>query len=432
MKRISILLVSVIIALCLGACSESNYIDSNTNSDSNNASNSASGNKKIQNNKIIKAQDKLENKLLKKISKSKVETLDSSKRAIKLLNYALKDKSKNAMVSPLSAELILQLSMNGMTDDCRNDFEKYFGKTLADINEYNKNYIDKSNKDNSLSIANSVWVRDYLIKSLDENVSNTVKDVYKSEIQSFDNSSLNKINNWVSDKTNKLIPSIIDEISDDMISILINAIYFKGEWEKEFSVDDTKSENFILADNSTVKSDLMHDETDIYYENKDATGFSKYYKEGYKFTAILPNDINKFDINKFDINKFFSSYEPSKYDYEVDIKIPKFEYGTEIKLKDLILELGLDKLLKDDSLSPMFKDDISAGVSEIIQRTFIKMDEKGTEAAAVTGMMIKNTSIKQKDIKQVKVYLNKPFYYLITDKDNNIIFIGYVANPTLK
>lgn len=348
----------------------------------------------------------------------------SYERALKTLSL-IKDKNKNVCISPLSIEMALSLAANGMDDSGRNTIESFLGLNIDDLNANNYEYLNGKQDDETLSIANSVWVKENYSDVINEDFSKDIKDYYKSDIGTFDTSP-DKINTWVSENTHGMIPSILDKISENLRAVLVNAVYFDGKWVEPFEEYQVAEEDFTLLDGTTVKANIMTGEVSTYMENAQATAFKKDYENGYSFIGILPKDQDKFDIETFNMHTLL---ETSTSEYSVLVKIPKFESSFSTSLVDVLTQLGMGDIFRADSMSRILNSDEALGISEVVHKTAIKMNEEGTEASAVTGVMVEMSAMRpEKEEKQV--YLNRPFMYAIMDNSSNqILFIGTVNNP---
>lgn len=348
-------------------------------------------------------------------------------RAFKMLGM-LDNDSKNVMISPLSIETALSMAVNGMDDKARSLMEGYLGNNKDLLNELNKEYLDSklsnSDEDNVISIANSLWVKDTFKDNINDEFKQTLKNNYTADIETFNNSP-EPINSWVSDKTNGMIPTIIDEIPENLSSILLNAVYFNGVWQEPFNTEQLEDGKFIGKDRTEADCTYMNDNIFSYMENSQATAFRKNYDGGYSFIGILPKAETNFDISTFNMATLL---ETETHEYEVLVKIPKFEseYGT--SLKNTLTDLGLGDIFRTNSMSKVLDIPDPTGISDIVHKTAIKMNEEGTEASAVTGIMMETMGVTvQKEQKQV--YLDKPFIYAIMDDSSNqILFLGTINN----
>ena len=345
------------------------------------------------------------------------------------------ENEENFMISPVSLSLALGMTYNGAEDETKTAFENTLNYTAFDsdeINALNKEII--SNLANSSSgslfeIANSIWIKNSF--PVKEDFINTNKNYYNAEVEKLDFSdanSVNIINNWVSDKTHQKIPEIIDGISNESVMFLINALYFKSDWKYTFKEENTIELPFY-GENNTENVKTMHLTADLsFYENEVFTSVKLPYKnDKYSMTVFLPSE-NKEISNIVDAltNENWLNWNNSYSTEEVALALPKFKFSYKKQLKTPLSDLGLAVAFSNSanfsgiSNTPLF-------ISFVLQKTFIEVDEKGTESAAVTVVGIETTSTGSSN---KIVTLNKPFLFTITEKETgSICFIGKVGMP---
>lgn len=346
-------------------------------------------------------------------------------RAFKIISL-LDKQDQNTMISPLSIEMALSMATNGMDENAKSTLENYLGQEINLLNSLSKEYLDLKDgaEDKVISIANSLWVTEGFKDSINADFKNILEENYSAEVNTF-NTSPDTINNWVSNKTNGMIPTIIDDIPNDLSSILLNAVYFDGKWVEPFTDSQLEEGKFNSRDNTELDCTYMNGLVNSYMENSQATAFRKEYNDGYSFIGILPKYADKFDISTFNMQTLL---ETETAEYDVVIKIPKFESSYTTSLKQTLEHLGLYDIFRANAMSKILDIDAPTGISDIVHKTAIKMNEQGTEASAVTGIMVKTTGIALPK-EQKQVYLDRPFMYAILDNSNNqILFLGTVNN----
>jgi serpin B len=348
------------------------------------------------------------------------------------------DAQKNVMVSPLSVSQALSMAINGAGGNTFTQMQQVLGFSdfsLLDVNECNQtiagSLVDHDPKV-KIEIANSIWYRnDFTPKStfISDN-----KKYYGAEVSSYDpakpDAAKDNMNNWVDNKTNGKIDKIIDEVTPDNVMFLINAIYFKAKWKSEFKKKDTRQESFSL-DNGTVKKvETMIGEVKLGYYNEEKFSIIKLPYGAGKFNLLiyLPEDgytttdiaaeIEKTDLGK--LNALGLA--------ERDLWLPKFEFSYENKLNDELIALGMP-----DALDPVIADfsgisDMALFISKVMHKTYIKTDEEGTEAAAVTSVSFDMTSVGPEGI----IKVDHSFLFAIVEEDTqSILFMGRVVDPSI-
>ncbi len=355
---------------------------------------------------------------------------------INLFQKTITEK-ENSLVSPLSVLLALAMTANGADTETLTQMETVLAGDikLADLNEYLYSYSKSlpSESKSKFNIANSIWFRDnesQLVVEKDflqKNADYYHAAIYKS---AFDNQTLNEINNWVKDKTDGLIDSILDEIDSDTVMYLINAIIFDAEWKTVYSLENVYQDTFITEDGEKQTTDFMRSEESLFIDDGKATGFIKPYAgDNYSFVALLPNEGISIEnyINSLTGDKLIKTIQ-SASSQMVNASLPKFSYDYKITMNDALKEMGMPL-----GFSPTQADFNRLGrspmgniyIGEVLHKTFIAVDELGTKAGAVTKVEMKAESA----IEMKNVILNRPFVYAIIDQSTNLpLFIGTVVN----
>ncbi len=345
------------------------------------------------------------------------------------------ETEENFMISPVSLSLALGMTYNGADGDTKTAFENVFkyNKSTQEINDFNKNLITKlsSSQDGSvMEIANSIWIeQNFPVKN---NFIQTNQTYFDAEVQNLDFSnvnSVNTINSWVSGKTHDKIPEIITEISPDAVMFLINALYFNASWKYEFDPEDTESAVFNTGSGTKNVEMMTHTSTLAFAQNDLFTSVVlPYEQEKFSMVILLPNEGKSTDdiadeLNQENWNNRQNAYDSTK----IALYLPKFKLSYKNKLNDELIELGLGNAFSPTLANFSKISDISTFISFVLQKTFIDVNEEGTEAAAVTIVGIEYTSIGE-GAREFNV--NKPFIYLIKENlTGSICFMGKVGSP---
>lgn len=350
------------------------------------------------------------------------------------------EPEKNVMISPLSVSLALAMTYNGADGDTKEAMEETLelaGLTTDQINENYKILIDAlSSVDPKvlMSIANSIWYKHTF--SVEQDFININQNYYYAEVSPldfYDPNAVNTINNWVADKTNDLIMEVLDYIPADAVMYLINAIYFKGIWEFEFDEADTEEESFYLSDGTTKDVPMMVQEESFNYLSNDVIQAVEmpYGSGNYSMIVLLPqtgktlNDVVDALTNE-NWNSWLGEFRKEE---KVVIHLPKFKFEYKNLLNDELITMGMgiafDPFNADFSkINP----DRQLYISRVIHKSFIEVNEEGTEAAAVTVVEIFETSAGGETF--IPFYVNQPFLFAIKEQyTNSIIFIGKVMDP---
>jgi len=347
----------------------------------------------------------------------------------------------NVFISPLSIYYALGMTYNGAAGETAEEMENTLHLPEGTSEEINSSfetlmeYLLGLDPDVTLQIANSIWYRDTW--TFKETFLNICKDYFSAEISGLDfndPSSVDTINNWVDENTNHKIDNIIDSIDRETVMFLINAIYFNGTWKYEFDSDMTEEKDFYLTDGNTTKCNTMVQTAELkYMSNDDFQAVNLPYGNGnYVMTIILPNsnaNINSIieEVNSTNWELWMSQMETKKG----TVYLPKQKFAYEKKLKDALRSLGMRKAFLDfEANFSNMNATAQLFISEVKHKSFIEMNEEGTEAAAVTSVGIDFTTIDEKGEIDFTMNMNRPFIYAIQDiNTNTLLFVGLLNVP---
>lgn len=416
MKRINCLLLSCILLLCLTAC-KSSQIQS---TDLTGTIDSDSVQKRSSDDQFIASQMSF---------------------AVKLFQSSVQeDANKNVLISPLSVMPALAMTANGADGETKTEMESVLAKdvSIEELNEYLHTYIDSlpSNKDSKLQLANSIWYRDSEGLTINEDFLQKNADYYDAQIYTseFNEQTLKDINTWVNENTDGMIEQILNQIDPAAVMYLINALCFDAEWETPYESYQVRDNTFTSIDGEKQQIAMMYGDESFYLSDEKATGFIKDYKDGaYRFVALLPNeDVSITDyISGLTYDSLLQTLQNAE-ETAVETGLPKFEGEYEITLNDILKTMGMPSAFdsKKADFSKMGTSDVgNLYIDFVLHKTFISVDELGTEAGAATvvAMMSESAAIPEQTKKQV--VLNRPFVYMILDGETNLpIFIGTVMN----
>lgn len=362
--------------------------------------------------------------------KQQVVHSDFSMKFLKLEN----DK-QNMIYSPLSIKYALKMLNEGANGNTKTQIENVIGE--QNLTRYN-------NIDKVLSLANGLYIRDNYSKYVKDDYRKILTEKYNAEIiyDSFNNA--NNINNWIEKKTLGIIKNMLPDESvqnPNNKMLLINALAIDMEWENPFDLEDTRGSDFYLEDGSSMNATTMHLETSSdsvsYYKDKDITALAMDLKEyndtQLEFVAIMPEEnlsdyVETFTIDKVD-NIIKKLTLASKTKNGVDISIPRFSFDYDLKLKNDLIKLGITDAF-DANLADFSKMSYTGlYVNDALHKANIDFTEKGIKAAAVTVICMTDAIALVED-KPIEINIDKPFLYVIRDKNTGEIwFVGTVYEP---
>ena len=348
------------------------------------------------------------------------------------------ETKENLFISPFSVSMALSMTLNGAAGTTKTGMENtlgFGGKQASQINDYNmflSEQLQGIDKNVIFTIANSIWYRNSF--TIIPSFITTNHVYYNAEVTPLDfnsPSAVSTINNWVSAKTNKAIPTIIDRISSDKVMYLINALYFKGSWKSKFDGSKTSDQNFNKEDLSVIKCKMMNQESTYRCFVRDTlSAIEMPYGQGnFVMTVLVPGTGKTTSglIAGFNADNW-EKWNDAMASNKVQVSLPRFKMSYENTLNDL-----LSSMVMADAFNPIVADftgiNTGAGlyISEVKHKTMIDVNEEGTTAAAVTSVGVSTTAIQI----PLVININKPFVFVISEKTTGaILFTGRIMDPT--
>jgi len=345
---------------------------------------------------------------------------------------------KNTFFSPLSLNMALGMLYNGASGETRTEMAEALGMadfTETEINEYYlkmTSALQESDPLTGLSIANSIWYRSgFPVKQPFIDINQHYFDAMVKDLDFSKPSAVDSINNWCAEKTKNKIKEIIEgPIDSDIMMYLMNALYFKGEWMMTFNEDNTKKAVFTTSDNQKLETAIMEQTTYFpYYADKDVRCVElPYGNRAFSMVIVLPE--NNMDIEQLidylDAEKWQNIVDNLENWVNIQLKLPRFKVECDIPLNAPVKNIGMNRIFSGgfEHIS-----DFELYVSGIIQKTVVEVNEKGTEAAAVTSLGF-CTSAGDEPPPPLPFFANRPFLYLIKEKSTGVIlFIGRLDKP---
>lgn len=362
---------------------------------------------------------------------------------------------KSFVYSPLSITYVLGMVNDAATGMTEKELEQVLGfheGGIQAVNEYCKKMVDglpKVDEKVTLNMANAIFLNKiYTLKEQFQKDMQTYFDAKAEALDFTDPQTLNHINGWCDEKTKGMIPTILDKVDPAAVSYLLNAIYFKADWASKFDKKNTKEETFTTEDGKT-KLPLMHQNVLIQYVNNGTFSAVKIpYGNGmWNMTVLLPEEgkttddvINLISAGGIDNGGVFCEIEDgiaTMYAYnfaphEVDLKLPRFETNSDTDGLDI--NLGLIGLLQKMGINLVFDPSLAevpnmcerpVYISMMRQKAAIKVNEEGSEAAAVTIAGVKFESAAPVENPKATFHANRPFVYVIQESSSGVIlFVG--------
>ncbi len=357
--------------------------------------------------------------------------------AVRLFQNSLTE-GENTLVSPLSVMCALAMTANGANGDTLGEMETVLGLSADELNALFRTMMNRLNMEEEglrFHLANSIWFTDDERFTVNRDFLQTNADYYGAGVYRapFNDSTLKDINDWVNDNTDGMIPSILDEIPDEAVMYLINALAFDGEWAVPYEEYQVSPGDFTLEDGTKKTVDFMRSQEDVYLENGDTTGFIKYYKGGkYAFAALLPKEgttVSDYAAS-LDGDRLVRILNSAR-NTAVETALPKFETSYDTELSDVLKAMGMPTAFDGKTADFTGLGTSTAGnifISRVLHKTYISVSEQGTKAGAATAVeMVDECAMEYVEPK--RVILDRPFIYMLIDCETNLpFFIGALAD----
>ncbi|MCT1576835.1 serpin family protein [Oceanobacillus kimchii] len=350
------------------------------------------------------------------------------------------NEEDNIFVSPISIWLAVSMAYNGADGDTKDEMTNALQLgdiDLQTLNEHNASMMDQvSNHDDvELNILNSIWLRPKF--TFLEDFEQQVTESYNPELGPL--TTKEPMNEWVSEKTNGKITNLIEKVDEDHVAFLLNATYFNGNWKYPFDENNTDNDSFNLDESSITEVPFMSlDEKLFYWENDEFQLVALPYGEegNIQMEVFLPNESIRLQefVNKLTLEDW-QNWRESMQETVGSLKMPKFSLEYESELQDFFQALGMEKAFDQNiaDFSNMIDPAQLRGnlyISKIMHKTFLEVDERGTEAAGATSVEMKEESAIVSPA-PFQMEINRPFLLTISDNETDtILFMGMIHEPT--
>ena len=370
----------------------------------------------------------------------KIPTGSSSTNfALKLFSAAPNKANENVLVSPFSAFAALSMTLNGASGMTRQQMAGVLGinaGAVDELNQKNKALFAalNANKDVRLEIANAIYAdsRTPFEKSFIE----LCRNFYGAEVHNADfadPATVKAINSWCETKTHGKIDKILDQLTPLEKMVLLNAIYFKGTWLHQFTKAFTKDDKFTLGSGEQIPVKMMHQLQDcLYYKGNNFAAVSlPYVGQQQSMFIFLPD--HKVDLAALQAGLTQDNWTNWMQAFrmaDIDLSVPRFKISYSARLNDALASMGMPDAFVEGSadFSNMIKQPTL--VSRVLQKTYMDVNEEGTEAAAVTAVVMATRCAVMRPEPVVEFRVDRPFIAAIVDNQSKeILFIGTIVKP---
>ena len=347
------------------------------------------------------------------------------------------------MLSPLSLLYALGMTANGAAGETLVQMEDvlYGGISAEEANAYFLNYMQKVSDGAggvSLDIANSIWfnsrnehfvVRDTFL--------NTNRNYYGAGVFGRDflaPETVTEVNTWVSDNTDGMIPSVISELRESDLMLLINTVLFDGKWERTYGEEDIREMYFTAYDGTFSEAKMLCSEESMHFSLGQGKGFVRPYAERYSFVGILPDDgVDVYDyaasLTGDDLIDSVTDAMENPQGKDALVRIPEFTFDYDTEASDALISLGMtDAFSADADFGRLGESENGMCIGSVIHKTRIELSRSGTKAAAVTAVLVTGSCAPIDYEPPVQIYLDRPFVFAITDNETGLpLFLGIVT-----
>jgi len=348
----------------------------------------------------------------------------------------LKTSEDNVFISPSSMMIALGMTLNGATNNTLAQMLETLHMSDYTLEEFNDalravQLVLINRQNSTLNMTNSIWIRDRFEERVLPSFIERNKKYYGAMVAvgDFDDPQMTKdINRWVSDATKKRIPTAIDEPIDPLtVMFLINTLYFNADWATEFDKADTRKQMFYGKANKEV--DMMSAVLTLGYSDVEG---KKVVLLPYKDPDLTMMIIMDDSSDAYSADQLIQlAQQAQKNPKSVWLNLPKVLIETKVDGKKLLQQLGMIDAFEPNiaDFSEMAKDALLTGlhIADVTQKTFLSIGEKGTEAAAMTKVEMRDESAPMFDVEMI---VDRPFTIVILDTRHSLIsFMGYIQNP---
>ena len=343
---------------------------------------------------------------------------------------AQKKQCKNTLIAPFSVSMALAMAMNGAENETLQEMQQVLGgHSVETLNAYNLNWrVNLSrNQKSKLQIANSIWIRDVQgFEAKDTFLAANTK-YYNAQVfkAPFNEIGKTAINRWVKEKTDGMIPQLMDELRPETMMILINALALDAPWADPYAEHQVKDGIFHSADGKEEKAKMMASTEYSYLEGEGAIGFTRKYLGGqFAFGVLLPTEQSLEDYVSSLDGETLMNILNNKQSTIVRAQLPQFSSEFDISMNEVLKAMGMPSAF-EGGFGKMSNDDLFIG--EVLHKATIEVNEDGTRASAATAISMNKSSAPVDEPKVVT--LDRPFLYFIYDCETNLpIFIGTLTS----
>jgi serine protease inhibitor len=394
-------------------------------------------------------QSETKSEIAKPAAGAKGATLVQSENSFGLATYrTLGDTAptKNLFISPFSMHTCLHLVFNGAAGKTATEMGRVLGLSKDEQDKQNQEFVQLNEELQPIkgsdspafvfSTANAIWANNDV--KLQPTFASTSKSIFGAEVRNLDfgkSESVSAINSWVSDETHGKIAKILDKLTADETLVAVNAAYFKARWKTVFNKQWTKDADF-KAPAGAKKVSMMDARGSFHYLENDQMQAIELPYEGGKTSLVvfLPKDKTNLDDLRHSLS--LTNWDAWVNKMEVspgELFLPKFTTQYQVFCRDFLTGAGMkDAFSKSADFSQMVLAPATTRLSQVVHKTFVKVDEEGTEAAAATAVVERALSLLvEHEAEPFKMVVDRPFFFAVMNwKTHAILFVGQITDPS--
>ena len=343
----------------------------------------------------------------------------------------------NRLLSPVSILCALGMVLGGAQGETRSQMEAALGISCEALDAFLGPWLSAlaAEEESALRAADGIWIADRPDLRIAEAFLTRNRECYGAAVEQcpFDAAALARINDFVSRHTDGMIPELLNGLSEEAVMVLVNALAFEADWETPYREDEVRHGVFRPETGKEQEAEFLHHREKVFLSDENTTGFMKYYADRrYAFAALLPAEGMKLEdyVSSLTGEKLLGLLEGAKQT-PVETVTPKFETAYSVELTEALNALGMtdvfDAGLADLSALGTCDNGDNLFIGQVVHKTFLKLDEKGTRAGAATAVTVYASSAEMNP--PPRVVLDRPFVYLLLDTETNLpLFIGIVSD----
>lgn len=345
---------------------------------------------------------------------------------------SLLQEEKNTIYSPLSLTYVLGMLETGLEGTGKEELENYYGISQEELELYLTSVLENNKGYEAMHLSNSIWIdQKHKVNTDTLQEIADIYDAYSYKTDFTSQKSLDEIHDYIYHETNEMISMQLEPDPDSAI-LLLNVIAVESKWSIDFQ-EDTTIDTFTLKNGNEISTSFIkgRNSNGNYIKTEAYEMADIPLMNGFQLRVVLPAEDSAVSALLADSNLLSSIMNKNFMDantYDLTIHLPKFKIESEFHVNELLQKGGIREIYENPEAMKEFGENLL--VDDVFQKAAIDVNEKGLRAAAVSGVMANTTGLLEDSEDKVELTLDRPFFYLIQDSSNNVIFTGTLYDPT--